>query len=390
MDRPKKAPKLLANTTNSASPFCHGHKHGPSSQTGFSSPMLHIPAASGLPRCSPIWLRLKKTGIPKWLALVSGNMDFKTCGLPLLLNFEPYPFLTQWHPSLSVPNPSKQKSSPPASAPLRFGQLRRIDRRDRSDSDRLPATSPPVPGGAFRATPQARPMAPGTGSTASPPVPEASPRGPKRPAPCESSGARLLRVPPFKNNRRENESTILEVRGPLHKSLLTVISLECCTCALDSTCICSLKSPCIRTRRSLPGPSNELSRNMRYSPRNNGMSLLGWYLRQASLVHHALPFGDNSLRGLILAIDHPCHPPHTLLILVVLAFGPQSREGRRNKRGLLATAHGRFGRPLASPTHERNLKYHLDITYMGICGGDEATRANITCYAPLVNFPALP
>ena len=32
----------------------------------------------------------QKTGIPKWVALVSGNMD-QTCGLPLLFNFEPHP-----------------------------------------------------------------------------------------------------------------------------------------------------------------------------------------------------------------------------------------------------------------------------------------------------------
>ena len=33
----------------------------------------------------------EKTGIPKWVALVSRNMETKTCGLPLLSNFEPDP-----------------------------------------------------------------------------------------------------------------------------------------------------------------------------------------------------------------------------------------------------------------------------------------------------------
>ena len=34
----------------------------------------------------------QKTGIPKWVALVSGNMGTKTCGLPLRsFNFEPHP-----------------------------------------------------------------------------------------------------------------------------------------------------------------------------------------------------------------------------------------------------------------------------------------------------------
>ena len=32
-----------------------------------------------------------KTGIPKWVPLVSGNMVATTCGLPLLVNFEPHP-----------------------------------------------------------------------------------------------------------------------------------------------------------------------------------------------------------------------------------------------------------------------------------------------------------
>ena len=35
----------------------------------------------------------QKTGIPKWVALVSGNMGTKTCGLPLLANFEPHPYV---------------------------------------------------------------------------------------------------------------------------------------------------------------------------------------------------------------------------------------------------------------------------------------------------------
>ena len=36
----------------------------------------------------------QKTGIPKWVARsVSGNMDFKTRGLPLLFDFEPNPHL---------------------------------------------------------------------------------------------------------------------------------------------------------------------------------------------------------------------------------------------------------------------------------------------------------
>ena len=36
------------------------------------------------------WLKKKMNSL-KWVALVSGNMDFKTCGLPLLFNFEPHP-----------------------------------------------------------------------------------------------------------------------------------------------------------------------------------------------------------------------------------------------------------------------------------------------------------
>ena len=43
----------------------------------------------------PIWLwRIQKTGSPKWLALVSGNMGTKTCGWPLLFTFEPHPYNT--------------------------------------------------------------------------------------------------------------------------------------------------------------------------------------------------------------------------------------------------------------------------------------------------------
>ena len=39
----------------------------------------------------------QKTGIPKWVALVSGHMVAKTCGLPLLFNFEPHPFALRVH-----------------------------------------------------------------------------------------------------------------------------------------------------------------------------------------------------------------------------------------------------------------------------------------------------
>ena len=41
-----------------------------------------------------IWLwRIQKTGIPKWVARsVSGQSWTETCGLPLLLIFEPHPF----------------------------------------------------------------------------------------------------------------------------------------------------------------------------------------------------------------------------------------------------------------------------------------------------------
>ena len=33
----------------------------------------------------------QKAGIPKWVALVGGNMD-QNCGLPLLIKFEPHPY----------------------------------------------------------------------------------------------------------------------------------------------------------------------------------------------------------------------------------------------------------------------------------------------------------
>ena len=34
----------------------------------------------------------KNQGTPKWVTLESANMGTKTCGLPLLFNFEPHPF----------------------------------------------------------------------------------------------------------------------------------------------------------------------------------------------------------------------------------------------------------------------------------------------------------
>ena len=55
---------------------------------------LHRPRAKSgdLGFCSHLAVA-QKTGIPKWLALASGNMDQKTCGLPLRsFNFEPNPF----------------------------------------------------------------------------------------------------------------------------------------------------------------------------------------------------------------------------------------------------------------------------------------------------------
>ena len=36
----------------------------------------------------------QKSGIPKWVTLVSGNMVAKTCGLPLRsFNFKPHPYV---------------------------------------------------------------------------------------------------------------------------------------------------------------------------------------------------------------------------------------------------------------------------------------------------------
>ena len=48
---------------------------------------LSCVGSSGIgPDDGPRWLwRIQKTGMPKWVALVSGNMDQNSCGLPLLL-----------------------------------------------------------------------------------------------------------------------------------------------------------------------------------------------------------------------------------------------------------------------------------------------------------------
>ena len=54
-----------------------------------------------------MWLRrIQKAGSPKWVARsVSGNMGTKTCGLPLLVNFEPHlckQHCTSWPPMADI------------------------------------------------------------------------------------------------------------------------------------------------------------------------------------------------------------------------------------------------------------------------------------------------
>ena len=62
------------------------------------SKVIHFFGAASLPVGCPfrllVWTswqwRIQETGIPKWVARsVSGDMGTKTCGLPLLVNFEP-------------------------------------------------------------------------------------------------------------------------------------------------------------------------------------------------------------------------------------------------------------------------------------------------------------
>ena len=54
---------------------------------GFIKEWQPLPSAN-LNLLSSIWLWLKKP-VPKWVALVSGNMGTKTCDLPRSFNFEP-------------------------------------------------------------------------------------------------------------------------------------------------------------------------------------------------------------------------------------------------------------------------------------------------------------
>ena len=56
----------------------------------------------GLARVLVTWLWLKKP-VPQWLALVSGNMGTKTCGLPLF-KFEPHPHVPPSSSSLGGVN----------------------------------------------------------------------------------------------------------------------------------------------------------------------------------------------------------------------------------------------------------------------------------------------
>ena len=80
------APTRILRTASCQCPCCGfatspRPRSRPLLRTESDSDVLHLAVANS-----------KNSGIPKWLALVSGNMETKTRGLPLHFHFEPRPF----------------------------------------------------------------------------------------------------------------------------------------------------------------------------------------------------------------------------------------------------------------------------------------------------------